>query len=803
MHYEFQLVDYEVADNVTRDSRYATFTDTGDLKDAENQTTSYTGRVRALSVNEIKETIAQGSTTAVDREPLVRVLVKTKAGDVMLDGYILIHITNTKANLAVATYPEFDLKFDFCNGVVGKTDWAQFSKLILQDAMNNYEKQTFDFFYWADCYTKAGSTDYLQDLGFVNTEAEKIASITNAPYDGHINTYSMKIFNFGKDIYGTLDATHKDPTDPSMAKGNHNGKLETSNAFENKALGVVEYYPNTDGQTNHTWRWYLTADEVEYLTHDKANNDPVYVTRWIRFQAKTFQEANAAMPGGVTQYTQDNYNAPYPFIWVKMTMKLTRDAKTGKYATKIPEYWYHYNTGADEGWSGILFDIEAPRGGTVMGCTNTQASIKDKNWDGTPAYKLDDNVVNAAKLAAPAAGFGTAKKGLYYFAPKTYTITTQKGNTYTITPKRKSTDTDWDRLYCKYVVKNQLFTKTPTANQAKVLANTDYHTWNEAQLKDIMAKCAIDYNRGALTNDTLYAVSTSGVYTPIAYIIRQEFDSSKPLAQNVEAGRIRLGHWLIGNKISDTPATENEVCYEVLNAIGFAENNANIEKQLRSWLGFVGNYGCDVAYYVEQEQYDGNNVATFMTSWERPINLNNITPDDAIDAKTLENTIYLIDYIKLFDWRGDKTGFSKVYDGYMYDDHFWFWGNYNIKAITVDLRTSVVETSLGANVNWVKLNTVTNYLRLWPLNASTSGVATYNLPDLTVYNDPSQEAALEQLMGINPVNNAKKAVFGGFYYENITGNVTEFWLRFPITIRYEWGELTDWVVWHVDRTGGH
>jgi len=87
--------------------------------------------------------------------------------------------------------------------------------------------------------------------------------------------------------------------------------------------------------------------------------------------------------------------------------------------------------------------------------------------------------------------------------------------------------------------------------------------------------------------------------------------------------------------------------------------------------------------------------------------------------------------------------------------------------------------------------------------AAEWSVANGNFPDLTNYCDPSQEAAIEQIMGISPRNEANLANFGGFYYENVSNNITEFDVRFPITIGYEWGELTVWAVWHINTTAGH
>ena len=819
LHYEFELVDYETDTNVTHDSRYATFTDTS-VDAAATGKVSKTGRVRALTVNEIQETDAAsfGSTTAVDREPLVRILVKNNDGDVLLDGYILIHITNTKDNLNVTTYPVPPTKkFNFCDGVTYTTDWAQFSRLILEDAMGNYEKSTFDYFYWADCLD--GGTVDAADAPFVTANALDLPA-----YDGH-KTYSMKIFNFGSDIYGTSGAP--------AAKGNSNNKLETSNAFEDKALGVVRYYPNADGQTNHKFDWYLTADEVEYLTKGKAANEEVTVTRWIRFQAKTYQEANENMAAGTVPYTQDDYNAKYPYVWVKLTMKLTREALQAKYTKKIDNFWYNWSTGADTGWSGYLVDIEAPR---------DNKTIKDENWYGYISHTLFTNVPVLTNYTSGAALANAYQKGKYYFAPKTIEITGLSGRKYIITPQKSgkigtnqadasatpsAADANWNKMYNTYVVKDQTFTKTPgtagaTAFTAKVKP-TDSYTWAEATLKADMEKYSIDPRKGVFTSDILYAYDvTAKKYVQIAKIVEQQYTKGATTTEN--AGEIQLFHWLTAEDGLVGSATktdfENWVCYDVLNAIGYKANNANINEELRSWLGFIGQQCEDkVAYYVEQDKdrYDDTNVATVLNSWKRPINLPNNNPDDALDAKTNENTVYIVDNLKMYDWRGDKP----ATDGYMYDNHYWFWGYYNIKGVAINLDGSKVQVDLNDGNGFVALNTVTSMLRLRPLTAGTvttmpttttaytlwgklSGATYWEFPDLTAYNAEAKESQIEQVLGVNPVNKANKAQFGGFYYENDALTLTKFTLKFPIAIRYEWGWVYDaTLTWKVDTTHGN
>ena len=753
----------------------------------------------------------------------------------MLDGYILLRITNTKANLSI-TYPTQDKKFNLCDSVKYYTDWAQFSKLVLQDAMKTtdyptgYTKQAFDYFYWADCL--AGTAAVAEfDQPFVTPNAKKLRDSQEGQYSGHVGTYAMKIFNFGKDIYGT-DGEPK-------VKGNNNDNLETKNAFEDKALGTVEYFPNKDPQTNHRWEWTLTADEVEYLTKGKAADEPVTVSRWIRFQAKTFTEANAHLAAGKLAYTEDQYNAPYPYIWIKLTMTITRDALTAKYTKKIDNFWFNYNTGADDGWSGYLVDIEAPR---------DEKTIKDNNWYGFISHTLFTNVPVLTKFADGTTALAKDyQAGKYYFAPKTYQITGVSGRKYTITPQRsgkigtndkntknatgyQDADANWNKLVNKYIVKGQKFAKTPDTEQATVQVNTDTYTWDEAKLNEQLTKQAIDLNKGVFTNDTLYAYwedskGKNGYYTPIAAIKRQKYNVNDNADLKNTSGEIVLFHWLDAAKTGKGTETnnnygeqENWVCYDVLNAIGYAAGNANINKQLRGWLGFVGALCNDkVAYYVEQAQFEEPNKATVLSSWERPINLNDPEKQGAIDAKTQENTIYMVDNLKLFDWRGDKP------IGHMYDNQYWFWAYYNVMGAAFVLDGDKVLVDLYDGNGFVKLNTVTSKLRLTALAGSTTlptdfPYATgelysllqtakyydFTAQNLVQYNREDKEAAIEAALGVNPVNKAKKAKFGGIYYENDALNVTKFTLKIPVAVRYEWGWLYNQTFeWTIDTTQGH
>ena len=145
--------------------------------------------------------------------------------------------------------------------------------------------------------------------------------------------------------------------------------------------------------------------------------------------------------------------------------------------------------------------------------------------------------------------------------------------------------------------------------------------------------------------------------------------------------------------------------------------------ELHAWLGVVAVNNCNVAVYMDQVKHDDDNVATFLASWQRPINID-VTPIDvALDANTQENYIYLVDYLKMFDWRGNKP-----HQGYMWDDHYYFWAYYNVYQIDVDMRPASILTNMHQaervalrKSEWTWLDKVTTMARLFNIDVLNPG----------------------------------------------------------------------------------
>ena len=342
-------------------------------------------------------------------------------------------------------------------------------------------------------------------------------------------------------------------------------------------------------------------------------------------------------------------------------------------------------------------------------------------------------------------GFTNGHK--YYFAPKATSVVAQDGKTYTVTPKSGAADVTYNKLYCKHVT-------APVA---------DEHVWDEATLDKTLEECAIDYNaeKGAFTNDKLYA-ECDGVYKQIATL-------------NQTTGEISL--------------INNDFCQKVLNAVGYTEGHKNITTEMSAWVAIVAPTKCGLAEKVAE----GVNLA----SWQRPINLKATEEQQMVDANTNGNTIYLIDILKMFDWRGEANG-------YMWGKNTWFWAYYNVKAITVDVTPSNVLTNMHYGTEH-KLSEVTTLaeLRTYP-QMDKKTTYTFNLRKANYlygatngFQYEAKNNALVKYM------NENKEKFGAIYYKNNGDNVNEFYVKVPVTVEYEWGTFKTMVKINIKTTLGH
>ena len=294
------------------------------------------------AVNPMVDGTSNNEKAAVGREPLVQVLVKNTKNQVVLDGYIHLYITTeAKPNQKNELWPMQTVQFDPCNANdVFQTTWLEFNDYVLTKNMN-MTKETFDH-------------EYTPDLNAAGTAFKQFA-----------------------------DWKEKGEQDVNA-----------------NALGDVLYKANTVGNTNHTWRWVITPEEIEAKLHHQAS---VTLTTWIRFKAK------------------DKVSAAYPYVYIKLVTTIN-NKKTNTYAfgDKNSAYWFDNN-------NAVIFDVYNPSNGGDIEVINR----------GVRSTLLE----NKESFNAP--------NHRYYFIPKSVVITSQSGVKYTLIPK--SSNGLYNKVYCKLV----------------------------------------------------------------------------------------------------------------------------------------------------------------------------------------------------------------------------------------------------------------------------------------------------------------------------------------------------------------
>ena len=312
------------------------------LKKVDANQDNTCGKFRAQNV---KENLAAGeaANASVGRMPLVQVTVTNDKGVEVLDGYILLYITKyAETNGKNENWKEQETTFDPCNANdVFTTTWNQFNDLMLTQFMD-MTKETFDHQYEAD----------LDDEG------------------------AMKQF-----------AGYKDKGEQDV------------NA---NALGTVFYKANEDGNTNHTWRWTIPAEDIEAKLH---HSDSYTFTTWVRYKAI------------------DKKAAKYPYIYIKLTAKVNnKKTNTYTFGDKNDNYWFSLSNN-----DVVIFDVLNPTdGGDIQSINRSVRStlLKNKESFNAPQHR-------------------------YYFAPEEVKITAQDGTVYTLSPA--AGNANYNKVVCLYV----------------------------------------------------------------------------------------------------------------------------------------------------------------------------------------------------------------------------------------------------------------------------------------------------------------------------------------------------------------
>lgn len=484
---------------------------------------------------------------------------------------------------------------------------------------------------------------------------------------------------------------------------------------------------------------------------DGTTNDAFYVEFTAAELEYLTHDGKLDKDGKVVYTTYARYKgnkgagAKYNYLYIKLTVELTR-ASVGKFGIKTKNKDYWFGLHhEDDGLEAVIFNCNSP--------LNAQDI---KSWKRSIQGAFEGNGVVLTGDGAT----GTVQHK-FYFTPEqkkvveTDAVTGAK-TTWIITPQPNAADALYKSLVPEYA------------------GDAPTHVWeSEAKANEWINQCAIAYDKGVYQNATLYAYkgAVTGNGTKIATI-------------NQTTGEVTLDH--------------NTTTERIINAIGYAEDFTDTE--FRAQIGVIASKGCTV---LQSEN------ATFLASWQRPIN-----PADAhevvkLDAKTNADTIFVADILKFYDFRGPVEGKMET------AATKWLWAYYNIKSIEVDCTPSNVYTNMGMlddddddfqNLT-KKLSDVTTNAKLYAYNVATQtegnvGKAEFDLRDLggVNYNNAAKSEALYKIFN---GTNLDKEQFGYIIYYNNGSHVTRFSVRIPIKVTYEWGTFKTYVTVAIHRTLGN
>lgn len=496
-------------------------------------------------------------------------------------------------------------------------------------------------------------------------------------------------------------------------------------------------------------------NKVGTVYHRKNVDGTTNDAFWVEFTAAELEylthDGKLDKDGKVVYTTYARYKgnkgagAKYNYLYIKLTVELTRDL-VGKFGIKTKNKDYWFGLHhEDDGLEAVIFNCNSP--------LNAQDI---KSWKRSIQGAFEGNGVVLTGDGAT----GTVQHK-FYFTPEqkkvveTDAVTGAK-TTWIITPQPNAADALYKSLVPEYA------------------GDAPTHVWeSEAKANEWINQCAIAYDKGVYQNATLYAYkgAVTGNGTKIATI-------------NQTTGEVTLDH--------------NTTTERIINAIGYAEDFTDTE--FRAQIGVIASKGCTV---LQSEN------ATFLASWQRPIN-----PADAhevvkLDAKTNADTIFVADILKFYDFRGPVEGKMET------AATKWLWAYYNIKSIEVDCTPSNVYTNMGMlddddddfqNLT-KKLSDVTTNAKLYAYNVATQtegnvGKAEFDLRDLggVNYNNAAKSEALYKIFN---GTNLDKEQFGYIIYYNNGSHVTRFSVRIPIKVTYEWGTFKTYVTVAIHRTLGN
>ena len=209
---------------------------------------------------------------------------------------------------------------------------------------------------------------------------------------------------------------------------------------------------------------------------------------------------------------------------------------------------------------------------------------------------------------------------------------------------------------------------------------------------------------------------------------------------------------------------DTDVAKDILNYV----SHADLENTFTANIGVAAFNECSNLLPLANDKFD----ALFL----RPVDVEGGERDyfvDGVDADEPEAWAYVLDLVRLEDWR-DRAFVS---------DHLDYFNYYEVENISID--TDQIRTNLN-NPNL----TDESQAATWPLLNSISTAVGFTYNGQTTPSVPAANASLSDL----------RTHYGTLHYWNNTANVQEFKVYIPVKVSYKWGDIDTYVICTVQRT---
>ncbi len=558
-------------------------------------------------------------------------------------------------------------------------------------------------------------------------------------------------FEEGYELVTYKDGNYPDAAVQFAVKVAEDGKT----VLEANPLPVAKTYANVyqefdpNGITNNTLYLSLDKFDQQYVYEKENRSDIIYVMYSRRGTA--------------------SHSASLHGILVPLKVALN-EVKGLEYSLKNVNFWYS-NDGAPETQIDEAFRMNVnyavDKGNTITnenGTNNETDTFVDE--DGVDIFTegfvrdLNDAWDGKALKFNQAGVYTKGEKPVYYFHPytKNVVVTDEYSGT------KYQLDVDNDDLYCAIWVDGD--------DPVEATFTSHKH-----ELSKAVSKEAADFVKNA---EFAHQVNTKlGIYTN-THLYALVGDETKSEENCIaEMNRYTGEVWYKHTKRAQ----------EVLNATG---HRVAEEKAI---IGIFLPNACDMAYGINYDAIPNN---MFPAYFLRPLDMQQSEPSQVIDAVNNASYISIFDKYNFQDWRDyaivDKSKTPMDYS------NVWLLAFYGVNKMTLHLdavKTNMnghdIKTTLLKDVNSdIKISYVEHDKSTVIAEFPTVGSKTLTL---SAYNKES--------MGVKSTYDALVNHFGLIKYENKGANVSTFDFVVPVTLGYDWGELTTSFTVHVVGTEGN